>query len=71
MQRHVFILFWDVQQDEIREYTEEKADGGFYVHGSYNHDLPKLKEKIVSRDQIFVSKGCKTTFDWEALTEEE
>ena len=71
MQRHVFILFWDVQQDEIREYTEETADRGFYVHVSYNHDLPKLEETIVSRDQMFVSKNFKTTFDREELTEEE
>ena len=46
MQRHVFILFWDVQQDESREYTEETSDGGFYVRGTYNHKLPKLKEKL-------------------------
>ena len=71
MKRHVFILFWDVQQDESRDYTEETADGGFYVHSSYNQELPKLEETIVSRDQMFVSKSCKTTFDWEAFTEEE
>ena len=36
MQRHVSILFWDVQLDEIREYTEETVDKGFYAHGSYD-----------------------------------
>ena len=36
MQRHVSILFWDVQLDESREYREETADEGFYAHGSYD-----------------------------------
>ena len=36
MQRHVSILFWDVQLDESREYTEETADEGVYEHGSYD-----------------------------------
>ena len=36
MQLHVSILFWDIQLDESREYTEETADEGFYANGSYD-----------------------------------
>ena len=71
-QRSLLILSLGVQQDKIREnktaYINVDEDARMQNIGTPNNGF---HEKIVSRDQMFVSKICKTTFDREALTEEE
>jgi len=66
------MLYSNVQQDEIREnitaYMAVDEDARMQNMGTPDNGF---HERIVSRDQMFVSKGCKTTFDREALTEEE
>ena len=71
-QHYLLMLSLNIQQDEIREnitaYMAVEKDARMQNMGTPDNGF---HEKIVSRDQIFVSKGCKTTFDREALAEEE
>ena len=66
------MLYSNVQQDEIREnktaYMAVDEDARMQNMGTPDDGF---HEKIVSRDQMFFSKGCQNTFDQGALTEEE
>ena len=70
-QYYLLMLYLNVQQDEIRDnktaYMAVDEDARMQNMGTPDDGF---HEKNVSRDQMFVSKGCKTTFDREALTEE-
>ena len=71
-QHYLLMLYLNVQQDEIREnitaYMAVEKDARMQNMGTPDNGF---HETFVPRDQIFVSKGCKTTFDREALREEE